>query len=156
MERKEKVKRCPQCKSRKIEESEFSLPDTLHYHCLDCGYFFSDSGRKPRGYKKMKDSFNVEVVSFYPSKHEKDTGNFEGILQILLVDFEANLRGVKVKFEGDRWYFSLPFISCKALDTHDHIRLPVFSFTDRAKTRALKDIIIDKGKAFIEATYLKL
>lgn len=102
----------------------------------------------------MKDSLNVEIVSFYPSKRDRLNDNFDGILQILLVDFEANLRGIKVKFEEGKWYFALPFISCKALDASEHVRLPVFSFTDKARTRALKDLIIEKGKEFIEQTYL--
>ena len=148
--------KCPQCKLDKIDDAEFSLPDKRHYHCLSCGYFFSEKVECNRGGKRVRDyNMNIEIVEFYVTERNDKEGIIKGSLHVYLIDIHADLRGVNVSKKGDKWFFSLPWQSAKDIDCGDRVRFPVFSFTDFKKTDALRSLIRKKGIEYIEQTCFK-
>lgn len=98
---------------------------------------------------------NIRIIEFYPIEDKKDNVDFEGNLNVLLVDIDVILRGVHVQKKGEKWFFTMPYLSCRTVDTYDKVRVPIFSFKKNAMTEALKQIIIDEGKEYILKNRLK-
>ncbi len=146
------MKKCSNCLSLKIEETEFSLPDRRHFHCIDCGNLFSETVKQSRQHSKLKASIHIKVIDFYLIA--KSNEGLQGTLHVLLADLGANLRGIQVNKNGASWYFALPWGSTRDCDGDNHVRYPIFSFTDSAKNQALRSLISEKGKEFIEEKYL--
>ena len=148
--------KCPQCKLDKADEAEFSIEGKRHYHCVNCGYFFSEKMEGNIGGKRVRDyNMNIEVVEFYIAERDDEKGLIKGSLHVYLIDIHADLRGVNVSKKADKWFFSLPWQSAKDIDCGDRVRFPVFSFTDFKKTDALRSLIRKKGIEYIEKNYLK-
>lgn len=141
------------CKSLRIEQAEFSIPNKLHYHCMNCGYLFSEAVGDTREHVLARDSMNITIQAYTPIAKSK-TG-LQGVLEVLLIDIGVLLRGVTVNVVNRKWFFSLPWRSTTVIDGHNHVRYPVFSYTDSVKTQALRSLIAEKGREYIEQYYLE-
>lgn len=96
---------------------------------------------------------NVDFVEFYMNAKEEDGSFFSGSLHIRLQDFGIDIRGIIVIMKDENWSFFLPN---KMSDVEGRkIRYPIFSFTDREKSKELLRIIIEKGKDFVSEKMLR-
>ena len=91
---------------------------------------------------------NIEVVEFYLNAKEDDGSFFSGSLHVRVLDFpQFDIRGIIVIMKDENWNFFLPN---KMADVEgSKVRYPIFSYTDREKSKELLRIIIEKGKEFV-------
>ena len=150
------MKQCPECNSKKIEETEFSIPAKRHFHCLHCGYFFSaDDSRRYRKQAPSDASMNLEIVDCYVTLRDDENEQLDAILHAYLIDIHAHLKGIQAIKRGEKWYFTLPHQSMRDIESRDHVRFPVFTYSDHRKTEVLRALIQERGIEYIERKILK-
>ncbi len=99
-------------------------------------------------------SMNLEVIECYVIERDDKNHTFKGSLHVYLIDIKADLRGIHVSKNKNKWFFALPFQSSRDINATDRIRFPVFSFNDYKKTDLMKAVIKEKGKQYIETQVL--
>ncbi len=91
----------------------------------------------------------IEIVEFYLMGRNDEKQQLKGTLHIYLCDHDIDLRGISVTKRKDIWFFGMPSRNGIDPDTEKNVQYPIFSFTNREKSKQLLDEIIQKGKEYI-------
>lgn len=76
-----------------------------------------------------------EFVEFYPSNEKNrkkhDSPNLLGTVHIYLIDFQIDLRGIRVLKSGNKIFFFIPHIQTHDHETGEKVRYPVFRLNNQ-------------------------
>lgn len=97
----------------------------------------------------------LEVVEFYPNKHDKIKDFLSGTLHVYLISHDIDIRGIYVRKKGKHWFFGMPYAWGTDPDTKQKVKFPVFTFTNRRMTEQVQKLSIELGRKYIEEKYLK-
>lgn len=97
---------------------------------------------------------DIEVIEFYPTKQTEN--EIIGSMHIYIIDLGIDLRGIHVVRKGKFWRIDMPSRFGIDEDTKQEVRFPVFSFSDLKKNKELRDLIVLKGKEYIEKNFMKV
>jgi hypothetical protein len=92
----------------------------------------------------------IEIVEFYETFRDQEKRQLKGTLHVYLIDLNADLRGVRICKEKKKWFVNLPSGWATDEETKERIQYPYFSFMDREKTVALRNLIREKGIPFVK------
>ena len=92
---------------------------------------------------------NIEIVEFYEFRRDEKKFKIEGTLHVYLIDLDIDIRGIYAVRSGDRLFIEMAYKTGIDEDTKEHIRYPVFSFTDREKNKILLEKIREKAEIYV-------
>lgn len=89
---------------------------------------------------------NIEIVEFYPIKDKK----FIGTLHIYIIDYNLDVRGIKVFRMKKNYFFQMPGMT--TIDENGKkVFYPYISFIDENTKKSLIDQIIKKGSKYVKS-----
>lgn len=97
---------------------------------------------------------NIEIIEFYENFRDEPKEILLGSLHVRFVDLGIDLRGIFVSRRKNFWIVNLPGNKTKNEDGTD-VRYPIFSFTDREKTKELQQAVREKAIPFIQERLTK-
>lgn len=98
----------------------------------------------------------IEIVEFYPFQTEAGPQIHNGTLHVYLIDWKADLRGIKVQKLNNQWRFYLPINFALDPETKQKVRYPIISFTDRETQRRLVSLTRTMGQEYIMQNFKDL
>jgi hypothetical protein len=93
---------------------------------------------------------NIELVEFYDLPIDKKHKKRAGTLHIYLIDYQIDIRGIRVIFNKSRMYVNMPTMFGKDPDTGEKVMYPVFVFTDNNKNKEIVSAIRTKLGKFLQ------
>lgn len=96
----------------------------------------------------------IEIVEFYPIKHDKEKRYLLGTLHIYIPALHLDIRGIKVVKFRAMWKFSPVYIQGYDHDEKKPVRYPDLLFSDIKLQKHYIHTIRNKGIAYIKENYL--
>jgi DNA-binding cell septation regulator SpoVG len=93
---------------------------------------------------------NIELVEFYDLPIDKKHKKRAGTLHIYLIDYQIDIRGIRVIFNKSRMYVNMPARTGIDPETGEKVIYPVFSFTDHNKNKEIVVVITEKLRKFLQ------
>ena len=85
-----------------------------------------------------------ELVDFYPTtekNRKKSQRNLVGTVHLYIIDYQIDLRGIRVAKNGKGLYFLMPHIFGQDHETGEQVRYPVFRFTNQKDHDEMMDFL---------------
>jgi hypothetical protein len=93
-----------------------------------------------------------ELVDFYPIT-DKNRGrakkNVLGTVHVYVIDYELDIRGIKVVKCGNNLHFLMPHSFGIDLETGENVKYPIFRFTKQTHHEELMDFLHQQVKPTI-------
>lgn len=94
-----------------------------------------------------------ELVEFYPitEKSQVKDKNLLGTIHLYIIDYNFDLRGIRVIKRGKNILFFLPHILGFDHESGERMRYPVFSFTNKKDHEDMMDFLHKEVKPVIQS-----
>ena len=95
---------------------------------------------------------DIEIIEYYPKKPDRK-GNKQGTLHVYLCDYDMDVRGCQVNFNGDKIYVRLPFFYQYDPDQERVVGYPMINLVDEKKHNELCKTVAVEGRKFVKNWY---